>query len=400
MIDPLYAVTNQNVDELRCALIAGWNPPRIISKNSGTVPDFSIWTETVMRDWVDGFKLLDEFLPTITRRVEIWDVALRNASVGCIEVLWDHMGFKFETLSEKILTEWTIDVMAGMGEPWSPAHEVKDVIPLIKFLKSKNINLLGVFPGDFAYGDLRMAGHSLWTRSIHLKRWDLVYEFWPSNNVWMNWPRTNEVLSYLLNIIVGDSYPLIAEHYITQSPEEDIFFLWLEKFALLWMGLEDSASNGSSITQECVNIEDPNYVPVYRILARPSQDRIAPWLRLPLSILSQHRSNLLWNIWEQVLMRDQDFTWLHELAMYPEDKDVQRIIEKAKNDHAIAFYKYWTTPQIPEVSLLKNQSGDTSQLDFEKNKGFSSHDRLVNFGGDIQLVLPFLPSKINDQSVY
>ena len=115
--------------------------------------------------------------------------------------------------------------------------------------------------------------------------------------------------------------------------------------------------------------QNREYVPLYRLLSRPSQEKISPWLRLPLMLQSPRRK-IIWDIWEYVLEHDPEHSWLHELAMYPDDADVQNVVLLARHDTAMPFHRFWARPSA---------------------SGFSAHERWVSVGGDETLVQAWVP---------
>lgn len=241
-MDPLKAVTQRDADELQHALTRGWRPPTIVARN-GAQPDFSLWTETVLGDWEEGLTLLDDYLPAITRRPEVLDMAVRNASVACFRLLWTRMGLKARAEPEDtdnlaalpldvqasiradqglmgpvagnvvapaLINDWARGLMTAMGELWTQEHEAKDITPLLVFLLEHGVSFDDfVYPGTYAAGDFRMSGHSLWSRAVHLRLWHLVRLLWPQQaSTWMSWPRTTEVLVHLIDVLTGDYQPL------------------------------------------------------------------------------------------------------------------------------------------------------------------------------------------------
>lgn len=422
----LAAVTEKNLEELQKCLKAGWSPPRIRHASAGMVNDYAVWTEVILNDWCEGLQVLDQFFPELSTTQEVFDVALKNSSHKCIEFLFHKNDFRLGEVSLETQKKWVLALMAGMGEPWSLPHEIKDVLPSYQFFVKQGFDLSWALPGDFETNDLRMAGHSLWTRAVFLKNWELVDAFWPHHpSQWSRWPRLNEVLFHIIAVLVGDYRSLIPEHKQGQFPEEDVLFRWLNDFEQEWLEASHVPSSSSPtssliepvieddvdaslsqpqdyfipsphdpleaivaldmevegnviVTDEVsssqdsekeVNTELGRYIPLYRFMARPSQEKIAPFLRLPLTLQNSRRSQM-WAVWERVLSHDLELSWLHEVAMYPEDPDVQKIILLARHDHAIAFHKFWARPSA---------------------SGFSPHERWINMGGDPALVQLWVP---------
>lgn len=542
MSNILSAVTRQNLSDFISVLEAGWRPSRVnydVSRGSevGYYMDYSIWTEVVLRDWVDALKELHLRFPDVTLSPSVWEVALKNSSSRCVEFLWHKNEFKASAMTADFEHQCLLALIAGMGEPWSPPHEIKDILPVYKFLKAQGVNLTGVVRGAFEPNDLRMNGHSLWTRAVFIKNWDLVQHFWPaSSSEWRGWVRLNEMMFHLMNVVVGD-YRSLAPSMQDTPPEEEVLFRWLGDFAQEWMvsptvpstlllvdqpdfgvstqslvattggdstvdasALQDSPDDpafheterapedfshllersqlnplsgdfdssefqfpphsidgtsphadnlqadrrqgdrrqsdrrthagsvegvDASLEPES-NLENRNFspsaspqddkdahahdmtkdalqkddlekeeeefrfdwnalmkesgyevqeecevqpIPLYRALSRPTHEKISAWLRLPLMVKKERRDEL-WKIWDYVLGLDCELAWLHELAMYPDDPDVQKVILLARLDHAVAFHRFWFRPSA---------------------SGFSAHDRWVNMGGDVSVVELWVP---------
>lgn len=425
MSNILLAVTQQNKSEFQKYLEGGWSPPKINQTFSGVSSDYSVWTEVVLRDWVEGLQLLYNFFPEVTLTPEVWEIALKNSSIKCIEFLWPLHGLTPEIIPHDMKKEWILALMVGMGEPWSPPHEIKDVLPVLKFLDRQGFDISIALSGSFESGDFRTASHSLFTRALFLRKWDYVNFLWPkSSKQWYGWPRINEVILHLINVITGDYKSLTSESHDKDFPEEEILMRWLMEFGLEWLEADANpfaatddiiasrvytldrtasiektpADDSVTIQHSSVIVKSPssapmetsdvvslhrrreqanaqntqppeNYIPFYRLLSRPSQEKISPWFRL-VSMLETSKRQKIWELWTSVLYQDQELSWLHELAMYPEDQDVKKIILLARLDRCPAFHKFW---------VKKSASG------------FSPHERWINMGGQADLVQAWVP---------
>lgn len=365
MSDPLLAVTRQDADDLSRILAAGWEPARLLSKTV-TVPDLTVWTEVVLRDWDVGLRLFDQYFPEITRRPDVWRIAMRGASHKCLAYLWTAMDYDSSRFTEEEQRECVISLMVAMGEPWSPSYEVKNILPLVRFFRERGVCLDAVVPGEYEVGDLRSAGHGLFTRAIATRRWDVVQAMWPDpSRPLPNWPRLDEVLLGLLDVVGGDYRPLMVTSFIEARaalrplPFGQLTFtpglfqqlgVLDDRFLAAW--LLDFRSQWPS--------QDPALIDVLTV---PSKDYVAPWLRLPLlfdtlvetypgasKTIDVLHSDLdatrlraaIWDVWERVLSQDSTHAWLRALARYPEDPEVIRVLDLVRNEAPQLLEKYWS----------------------------------------------------------
>lgn len=365
MSDPLLAVTRQDADDLSRILEAGWEPARLLSKTV-TVPDLTVWTEVVLRDWDVGLRLFDQYFPEITRRPDVWRIAMRGASHKCLAYLWSVMGYQAAGFTEEEQRECVISLMVAMGEPWSPSYEVKNILPIIQFFHEHGVCLDAVVPGEFEAGDLRSAGHSLFTLAIATRRWDVVQAMWPDpSRPLPHWPRLDEVLLGVLDVVGGDYRPLMVTSFIearaalkplpfrqlTFTPglfqqlgvlDDRFLAAWLLEFRSQWPA------------------QDPSLIDVLTV---PSKDYVAPWLRLPLLIDAMVETSpgaykaievlhpeleplrlrgAIWDIWGRVLSQDPSHAWLRALARYPEDPEVVRVLDLMRQEAPHLLEKFWS----------------------------------------------------------
>lgn len=366
MSDPILAITRMDVEDLSRIMSSGWSPPIIRAKHSRT-PDHAAWTEVILRDWVDGLKILDQYYPKISRSADIWRIALRNASHNCLEYLWDKRDVSPNQFTNDDHQDIVVGLATAMGEPWSPAYEVRDILPSIKLFSEKGVNLNAVIPGEFEPGDFRMAGHSLFTRALASRRWDVVVATWPDPTRDLpSWPRLDEVLVGILDVIGGDYRPLVASSVndarsrIEAVPFRDIYFkpgsfqqigVAEDRFMLAWM--KDFHTQWPTT--------DPQLLSA---LCLPSRSQIAPWLRLPLlaenavsrvdengkprvvpdTLSPDQLRKPIWAAWERVLANDPSQSWLRSLAMYPQDPEVNALLDLLRSEAPHILAQYWELP--------------------------------------------------------
>ena len=362
MIDPLLAVTNQSVVDLSRALEAGWCPPRIplFGEGRGSVSDLTVWTEVVMRDWVEGLELFDQYFPELTRRPDIWRIAVRSASHKCVMYLWKVMEYDKSGLAGSDLDACVTSVMLAMADPWSPSFAVKNILPLIDFFKQVGVTLDHVVPGAFEPGDFRPSGHSLFTRALMNRRWEVVQALWPDTSAPLpSWPRLDEVMMGVLDVVGGDYSPLSASvfHKVRLSllplPFKELSFtpcvfqelgVLDDRFLAAW--LLDFGSQWPNTSMDAVER-----------LALPCKSYIAPWFRVPLLFDDLLESNVetvplelqppylrsvVWKIWARVFEVDTDRLWLRTLARDATDVEAARLLDLLKDEATDIWSKYWS----------------------------------------------------------
>ena len=330
MSDVLHCVTLKDAAGLRHALENGWVPPKIDTKVSGAVDNWAVWTECLLSDWPEGLALLHEFHPHVSSTIGLWNMALRHASHKCISLLWTMLDAPQKaTAADR--NQWMADIMVAMGEPWSFPHEISDTLPVVQFLALQGVPLDGVAPGGYVPHDMRYAGHSLFTRSVALKRWDHVDLLWPATAVQARaWPRSLETIERLMMIVVGDYVSTEQRLGAVLQKEPATLLTWLKMYGAEWIAPTDHT---------VLSVFDSPGDPVH-VLARPTSTKINPWLRLPLVVAPEHRP-LLWSIWNDVLERDVNKAWLMALAMFPQDADVIAVMARAQADAVPGFVKHW-----------------------------------------------------------
>jgi hypothetical protein len=364
MFDPLHAITHRNLEDLTSVLRGGWVPPRILAR-SQTTPNHAAWTEVILRDWVEGLRVLDQYFPDITRQSMLLTTALRNGSTQCAMFLWDALGLTAATLLEEQKQSVLDSLSLAMGEPWSPSYEVRDILPLLAFFKDKQVSLDGVMSGEFEPGDFRSAGHSLFTRAVSTRRWDVVRATFPDpQSPLPSWPRLDEVLLNVLEVVAGDYRPLMVSSFVhARSGAGTRAFVDMEfmpgvfqqagiaddRFIVQW--LSSFHSQWPQANEEVVNA-----------LAQPTRTRISAWLRLPfllegfmsgvapvegdesVSVAPDQLRIPLWNAWSRVLGQDPTQAWLRALAQDPADPDVQALMVLMQREAPALLGQHWTAP--------------------------------------------------------
>ena len=409
--DLFLAIVNQDAQDAARILEDGWRPPLIRPSASrpyaAPVPDYACWTQVIMRDWAEGLQLLDHYLPDLTRHAEIWNMAVRTASTQCMDMLWTLRGMSADTFSESDREHCLIGLFAAMGEIWSPPHEIRDIRPALAMLARKGVRLDGIFPGEFESGDLRMAGHSLLTRAISIRRWDVVWFLWEAfwggdpqrpvaspadptvsgqvvsgqvvsgqvlptttdlppcppfatlEPLMLAWPRLDEVLLQAMQVVVGDYAILNA------GPLDEVYSGVLASaatHALPGGRLSDLLPPDSAVAPP-----SPATRPEARLLvtwlgrtthwpaldtvvrlSAPATDRLSAWLRLPLH-LPEHRS-VVWDVWARVLAQDPDRIWLFVTALDPNDRDAQAVLSCLSAERPDLWATYWEAPRADGLS--------------------------------------------------
>ena len=365
--DMLYAVTHKDLGEMERLLEGGWTPPRSRALHAGTYVDHSVWTEVIVTDWLEGFLLLDKHFPDETAHQDVFELILRNAAISCLRHVWGKFNMNSSNLSIAQKNLWVQALMGGMGEPWSAPHDIKNVMPVLQFLREHGVVLDMLYPGSFQYNDLRMNGHSLWTRAVSVKRWDLLDELWPQNGAWAHWPRLHEVVHHLISVVVGDYKPLLPENHGV-LPEYTNLMRWLTEHGEEWVLSSSPLRYWSPSIQSLlgpVPEDDEGHLEVSVIdaLAVPSSTRISAWLRLPLSLSDPNDRKLVWGIWERALEQDLEKTWLRQLALYPDDPDVTSLLSLISSDGVTSLQNAWREPTSSGMSVSQQWSAMSDQPD-------------------------------------
>lgn len=366
MSDPISAITKMDADDLTRIMSSGWRPQIIRAKNHPG-PDHVAWTEVILRDWVEGLKILDQYHPSISRTPAIWRIALRNASHKCVEYLWNTLGLTADQFDEQDRQDIVRGLSIAMGEPWSPSYEIRDIQPMIDMFKSKGLDLTEVIPGEYENGDLREAGHSLFTRALSTRRWDVVLSTWPDPSKPLpRWPRLNEVLLGVLDVIGGNYRPLVASEVAEGRVRMDAVpfrQLYFKPGHFQQVGVIDDRFMAAWVKDFYQQWPD-NDPELLSTLSLPSHSKIASWLRLPLlmeHVISRVDENgkprmvpdtlapaqlrkPIWSIWERVLSEDNTVGWLRSLAMYPKDPEVLELLDLLRTEAPHLLEQYWSQP--------------------------------------------------------
>lgn len=332
----LMVVVKKDKKDLQALLESGWSPPRVFYKKSGWMDDFLFWTETILRDWVEGLQLLDEYFPEQTKHPDVWETALRNSSIECIVFLWERLSFHHTTINEQTKEHWLRCLMAGVGDRWDEKYNTKDVGPVIEFLKSKNIDISGVFPGEFETNDFRLNGHSLFTRAVSIRRWDLMDILWSTTASWKRWAKINEVLYHLMEVTCGDYRHFEQSFDPSISMEKDVLIRFLKDYGSEWC-LQHPAIGYLSKSHKLRTSPERTII---MDLADPTKDKISPWLRLPLFVNEEDRK-MIWKIWSNVMKKDDNLLWFNALVIDPSDVDALQVLKLFKSEQPYLFKKYW-----------------------------------------------------------
>ena len=178
-IDPEAAVWNQDAEELRRALAAGWSLPFARIKE-GRVQDLTLAIRAVTHRWSEGWGLLADSQPSLRTNPVLFQLALRRGAALIVEDFVKHGTDVNEPLESGLLP---IHVLAEAlkEQPGEPVDE-SDFLETARFLVKAGANPLIPYPGQaFPDAPALASGHTLWTRAVWLRRWEIAKAFMPQS---------------------------------------------------------------------------------------------------------------------------------------------------------------------------------------------------------------------------
>lgn len=339
-------------------------------KGASRMVDGSVWTEVILSDWKEGAEILIRHLPQMNS-VDMMLLAIRSGSPNVLRVLWHHLEqdpswmYTYETETQILQS-----VMGGLGQIYNNAFETKDMAETILTLVDLGVDLSGYLPGDFDFKDFRPQGHSIWTRTLSVRKLHYVEKFWPQWQTMHNWPRLNEVVFDLLSFTAEDDVSLHDPTFNHQAKKILLRFLidfgldWIEQVAdepepnllraLIADGGEVVQSNAPMLgaakhTVLSINRGSDVKTPtVLEFLCSPLKYKPAAWLRLPLILPPEHRA-VLWPIWEKMHNLDPRATWLNVLSTNPTDTTT-KILKLVKQEMPDFWSAQWFKPDLEGLS--------------------------------------------------
>lgn len=227
-IDPYRAIIKRDLVALRDCLDRGWIPPPRMGGGGVPYTDYSLIQQAVASGWEQGWALLVERLPALRNVPVVIVTAFQHLHVPIMEDLLK-AGLDPSARVAGLLTPTHL-IIEGLGrrvnEPWG---ESRPGVPLLEervratceVLKLYRINPYEAYPGDFIPNDSSIHGHSIWTRAVRYRRWDVGLSLLPDQ--WedvLAQPRGLEALSALQqarhprlpdDFVFHASHPLVME---------------------------------------------------------------------------------------------------------------------------------------------------------------------------------------------
>lgn len=194
-LDPETAIWNKDLAELRRALEAGWTLPYARVKD-GLVCDITLVIRIISLRWTEGWLLISEKRPELKSNPLLWQLAIRR---GVSEIVADMVANGMPAngrLESGILPLHVLAESLG-NQPGEPVDE-SDVVKTAQALLNGGADLLEAYPGAVTPGGASPKGHTLWTRSIYYRCWEVCDAFMPTS--WeqlMGMPRGLEAIEDL-----------------------------------------------------------------------------------------------------------------------------------------------------------------------------------------------------------
>lgn len=295
-LDPETAIWNKDLPELRRAVEAGWALPYARVKD-GFVPDTTLVIRIISLRWTDGWLLISKDRPELKTNPLLWQLAIRR---GVSDIVEDMLANGMEANGRLESGALPIHILAeALGhQPGEPVDE-SDMVKTARALVAAGANILEAYPGVVTPGGASPKGHTLWTRAIYYRCWEMSNAFMPVT--WeqlMGMPRGGEAIEDLRHAAqAGDKGAL------------RIWKQWTRQFLKPWLESTPSEIFVSPIDLEAV-------------------------VELP-SDLQQ----LVWSRWDRV--DETGWTPLHDLALQGSEERAHHVL-KTMVDSQASCLALWT----------------------------------------------------------
>ena len=178
-LDPESAIWNKDADEFRRALDLGWTLPFARVKE-GRVQDLTLAIRVVTLRWAEGWVLLANAHPKLRENQVLFQLAIRRGARGIVKDFVDH-GVEANALLESGVLPLHILAEALREQPGEPVDE-SDFVDTAQFFVSVGASPLEPYPGPVNPSNVGSAnGHTLWTRAVWLRRWEMSKAFMPQS---------------------------------------------------------------------------------------------------------------------------------------------------------------------------------------------------------------------------
>ena len=296
-IDPETAIWNKDLAELSRAVEAGWALPYARVKD-GLVPDTTLVIRIISLRWTEGWLLISKNRPELKTNPLLWQLAIRR---GVHEIVADMLANGMEASGRLENGTLPLHVLAeSFSQPGEPVDE-SDMVKTAQVLVAAGADPLEAYPGVVTPGGASPKGHTLWTRSIYYRCWEICHAFMPTS--WeqlMGMPRGLEAIEDLRHAAqAGDKGAL------------RIWKQWTQKFLKPWL---ESA---------------------------PAETFVSPIDMEAITALPPEQQNLVWKRWERV--DEIGWTPLHDLALQGGEERAHRVLKIMVETQASCL-ALWTKP--------------------------------------------------------
>lgn len=246
-IDPENAIWNKDPIELRRALDAGWMPYARVKE--GSVPDLMFVIRIISLRWTEGWELISSFQPDLKTNPLLWQLAIRRGVHGIVQDMINS-GMPANGALESGLLPLHVLAEALGNQPGEPVEE-SDMVETAHVLIRAGANPLEPYPGKIVPGGISPKGHTLWTRSVYFRCWEMATAFLPAH--WdeiLGSPRGLEAVEELRQEaqrgdkgavrLWGALFLAFGKNLLTAYPEES-FVSPVDLTALLGLPVEEQA---------------------------------------------------------------------------------------------------------------------------------------------------------------
>lgn len=176
-LDPESAIWNQDLPELTRALDAGWRLP-YLRVQGASVQDLSLAIRVVSLRWTDGWHALTERHPDLKTHPVLLQLAVRRGVAGVVRDMLA-AGIDPQAPQESGFRPLDVLINALSGLPGEPVED-HDLVETAQALVDAGASPLEPYPGDALPGGLPPEGHTIWTRAVCCRRWEIAGAFLPS----------------------------------------------------------------------------------------------------------------------------------------------------------------------------------------------------------------------------
>lgn len=184
------AILEKDAQALARALEGRWSFPLVCNRAGQGETDYSLLFQCISWRWKEGWDLLAGRWPELRSDYRVLRRVLANAWP---QVLAEIVPANFpldndDPDSPSVLADFIQTIANPNNEHLLDA----DIGLCAKHMFAHGADPATVFPGEFDLGDLRLAGHTIWTLAVRSKRWELAGMVAPSADQALRHPRFEE----------------------------------------------------------------------------------------------------------------------------------------------------------------------------------------------------------------